>query len=75
MRTPHLRTFGLLVHGTMGHYFYGFLDPKLPGTKPATVATKVLIDQMLWNPVFGLLFFGYLNVAEDKLFADYAHNI
>ena len=37
MRTIRLGSFGFLVHGTTGHYFYGFLDSKLPGTKPQTV--------------------------------------
>ena len=66
MRTLRLGSFGFLVHGTTGHYFYGFLDSKLPGTKPVTVAKKVIIDQVFWNPIFGLMFFGYLNAAEGK---------
>lgn len=41
MRTVRLGSFGFLIHGTTGHYFYGFLDSQLPGTKPITVATKV----------------------------------
>jgi len=71
MRTMRLGTFGLLLHGTTGHYFYGFLDSKLPGTKPVTVATKVAIDQVVWNPIFGCMFFGYLNACEGKSFAEY----
>lgn len=39
-------SFGALVHGPTGHYFYGMLDAKLPGTKPMTVASKVAIDQV-----------------------------
>mmetsp|Transcript_14369 Transcript_14369/g.30268 ORF Transcript_14369/g.30268 Transcript_14369/m.30268 type:complete len:189 (-) Transcript_14369:306-872(-) len=75
MRTLRLGSFGFLIHGTTGHYFYGFLDSKLPGTKPATVATKVLIDQTMWNPIFGLIFFGYLNVTEGKSLEDYKNKI
>ena len=75
MRTLRLGSFGFFVHGTTGHYFYGFLDSKLPGTKPTTVATKVLIDQTMWNPIFGLMFFGYLNVCEGKSFDDYKKKI
>jgi len=71
MRTLRLGSFGFLCHGTTGHYFYGFLDSKLPGTKPTTVATKVLIDQTMWNPIFGCMFFGYLNLVEGKTFEDY----
>jgi protein Mpv17 len=75
MRTVRLGSFGFMLHGTTGHYFYGFLDSKLPGTKPVTVATKVAIDQTLWNPIFGCMFFGYLNVMEGKSFDDYTKKL
>jgi len=75
MRTIRLGSFGFLLHGTTGHFFYGFLDSKLPGTKPITVATKVAIDQTMWNPIFGLMFFGYLNLVEGKSFDDYKNKI
>lgn len=75
MRTIRLGSFGFLLHGTTGHYFYGFLDSKLPGTAPMTVATKVAIDQTIWNPIFGCMFFGYLNVMEGKSFDDYVNKI
>jgi len=70
MRTLRLGSFGFLLHGTTGHYFYGFLDGKLPGTKPITVASKVAIDQFFWNPIFGCMFFGFLNFTEGKSFGD-----
>lgn len=75
MRTIRLGSFGFLLHGTTGHYFYGFLDSRLPGTKPITVATKVAIDQTIWNPIFGLMFFGYLNFMEGKNFETYKNKI
>ena len=28
--------------------------------------TKVFIDQTIWNPIFGVMFFGYLNFTEGK---------
>jgi len=71
MRTIKFGSFGMLLHGTTGHYFYGFLDSKLPGTKPITVASKVAIDQLVWNPIFGCMFFGYLNFVEGKSLAQY----
>eukprot|EP00558_Chaetoceros_sp_UNC1202_P006454 CAMPEP_0197245608 /NCGR_PEP_ID=MMETSP1429-20130617/10343_1 /TAXON_ID=49237 /ORGANISM="Chaetoceros sp., Strain UNC1202" /LENGTH=187 /DNA_ID=CAMNT_0042706139 /DNA_START=78 /DNA_END=641 /DNA_ORIENTATION=+ len=75
MRTVRMGSFGLLLHGTTGHYFYGFLDSKMPGTKPVTVATKVAIDQFFWNPIFGLMFFGYGNLMEGKSMEDYKKKI
>jgi protein Mpv17 len=35
-----------------------------------TVATKVLIDQTIWNPVFSVMFFSYLNVTSGKSITD-----
>jgi len=75
MRTVRLGSFGLLFHGTTGHYFYGMLDSKLPGTKPVTVASKVFIDQTIWNPIFGCAFFGYLNMVEGKSWGDYTKKL
>ena len=75
MRTVRLGSFGFLLHGTTGHYFYGFLDSKLPGTAPTTVATKVAIDQTIWNPIFGCMFFGYLNLMEGKTMDEYVNKI
>merc|ERR1712238_1893 len=74
MRTVRLGSFGFLFHGSTGHYFYGMLDSKMPGTKPVTVASKVFIDQTIWNPIFGCAFFGYLNAIEGKSWSDYTKN-
>ena len=75
MRTVRLGSFGFLIHGTTGHYFYGFLDSKLPGTAPMTVASKVAIDQTIWNPIFGCMFFGYLSAMEGKTFQQYTDKL
>ena len=56
-RLFRLSTFGLLVHGTTSHWFYGMLDGKIPGTSAKVVFSKVFIDQVLWNPCFGVMFF------------------
>lgn len=40
-----LASFGALVHGSTGHFFYNFLDSKMPGTNALTVVKKVFIDQ------------------------------
>jgi hypothetical protein len=45
-RLLRMASFGALIHGPSGHYFYGFLDSKIPGTAALTVATKVFIDQV-----------------------------
>jgi len=64
VRLIRLASFGLLMHGPIGHFFYGFLDEKMPGTAGMTVALKVLIDQVLWAPIFTVLFFTYIGLAS-----------
>jgi protein Mpv17 len=63
-RLARMASFGLLVHGPTGHFFYGWLDNKIKSNGAAAVASKVFIDQVLWNPIFGTLFFGYMGAAE-----------
>lgn len=46
VRLMKLASFGALVHGSTGHFFYNFLDSKIPGTAALTVAKKVFIDQV-----------------------------
>lgn len=75
MRTLRLGSFGFLVHGTGGHYFYGWLDRTMPGTAATTVVKKVVIDQTMVNPVFGCIFFGYLNFTEGKSWDQYVEKI
>ncbi len=70
MRTVRLGSFGFLVHGPTGHFFYSWLDKQIPGTAMKTVATKVAIDQLIWNPIFGVMFFSYLGAAEGKSLPD-----
>jgi protein Mpv17 len=65
-RLFRLASFGFLIHGSTSHYFYGFLDGKIPGTTAPVVASKVFIDQVLWNPIFGIMFFSYVAALESK---------
>lgn len=65
-RTLRMGSFGALVHGPTGHWFYGMLDGMIPGATATAVASKVAIDQVLWNPCFGIMFFSYLGLTEGK---------
>lgn len=40
-----------------------------------TVAKKVAIDQLVWNPIFGIMFFSYLGLAEGKSFTQIKEKI
>jgi len=66
MRTFKMASFGFLIHGTTSHFFYGKLDAVIPGTGGKQVASKVFIDQVLWNPIFGVMFFGYMGLFEGS---------
>merc|ERR1711933_297707 len=64
-----LSMFGFLYHGPSGHFFYNWLDRKIPGTEGKVVALKVLIDQVFWCPIFMSVFFTYLGLVHGDTFA------
>mmetsp|Transcript_16263 Transcript_16263/g.54696 ORF Transcript_16263/g.54696 Transcript_16263/m.54696 type:complete len:371 (+) Transcript_16263:80-1192(+) len=66
VRFVRFSSFGALIHGPTGHWFYGNLDSLIPGATARKVFTKVFIDQVLWNPIFGIMFFGYMAATEGK---------
>jgi hypothetical protein len=35
-------SFGALIHGPMGHLFYGVLERNVPGSSPRVVLKKVI---------------------------------
>jgi len=63
VRTLRMAAFGLLIHGPTGHWFYGKLDGAIVGTSAKVVASKVAIDQCLWNPIFGVMFLGFMGIT------------
>ena len=65
-RTFRFASFGALIHGPTGHWFYGKLDGAIPGTSVVPVFSQVAIDQVLWNPIFGIMFFGYMGLLEGR---------
>jgi protein Mpv17 len=65
-RLLQMAAFGFMIHGTTGHYFYGFLDGVIPGKGPLDVASKVAIDQILWAPIFGIMFFTFLGATAGQ---------
>mmetsp|Transcript_58497 Transcript_58497/g.143090 ORF Transcript_58497/g.143090 Transcript_58497/m.143090 type:complete len:244 (+) Transcript_58497:171-902(+) len=59
-----LSAFGFLYHGPSGHFFYDWLDGKIPGKDAKSVAIKVAIDQICWCPLFMTVFFTYLGLVN-----------
>jgi len=64
-----LSAFGFFYHGPSGHFFYNWLDSKIPGTAGKDIAMKVAIDQILWCPVFMTVFFTYLGLVNGDSLA------
>merc|ERR1719356_153661 len=64
-----LSTFGFIYHGPSGHYFYNWLDSKIPGKEAPFIALKVAIDQIMWCPIFMTIFFTYLGLVNGDTFA------
>lgn len=65
-RLARMASFGFLIHGPIGHYFYSNLDRLIVGKSATKVASKVFVDQICWAPIFTAIFFGYLGIAERK---------
>mmetsp|Transcript_911 Transcript_911/g.2497 ORF Transcript_911/g.2497 Transcript_911/m.2497 type:complete len:274 (-) Transcript_911:1458-2279(-) len=65
-RLLRMSLFGLLVHGPTGHFFYNALDRVINGTEAWKVVTKVAIDQILWAPIFTVMFFAFIGALEGK---------
>jgi len=59
-----MAAFGFFYHGPSGHFFYHWLDEKIPGKDPISVCTKIAIDQTLWCPLFMTVFFVYLGIVH-----------
>ena len=74
-RLVTLSVFGFIYHGPSGHYFYNWLDSKIPGNDAKTVATKVAIDQIIWCPLFMTVFFTYLGLVAGDSFSTISNKI
>eukprot|EP00527_Entomoneis_sp_CCMP2396_P005399 CAMPEP_0198141260 /NCGR_PEP_ID=MMETSP1443-20131203/4295_1 /TAXON_ID=186043 /ORGANISM="Entomoneis sp., Strain CCMP2396" /LENGTH=224 /DNA_ID=CAMNT_0043803957 /DNA_START=111 /DNA_END=782 /DNA_ORIENTATION=+ len=61
-----LSTFGFIYYGPSGHYFYNFLDSRITGKTGGVVFLKIAIDQLLWSPLFLVVFFSYLGCTNGN---------
>ncbi|XP_039283689.1 mpv17-like protein 2 [Nilaparvata lugens] len=62
-RTSYMATSGLTV-GVVCHYWYMFLDSKLPERTIKVVAKKVVVDQLVFSPICISVFFVTLGLLE-----------
>jgi protein Mpv17 len=63
-RLFRMMSFGFLIHGSTGHYWYQFLDQMIKGTGVREVVSKVALDQLLWAPIFTAIFLGYTSLLS-----------
>lgn len=72
MRTRNLAASGVTV-GFTCHWWYIFLDNKLPGRAVSIVLKKVVVDQLLFSPFMWMVFFATLGVLEKTSAKDLMH--
>lgn len=64
-RTSHMAISGVTV-GVICHYWYLFLDARMPGRQIKNVIQKVALDQLICSPVYISAFFVTLGILEEK---------
>lgn len=64
-RTKNMALTGLPV-GVLCHFWYNFLDQRMPGRTLRRVVQKVVIDQILFSPICISVFFITLGVLEHS---------
>ncbi|XP_034941602.1 mpv17-like protein 2 [Chelonus insularis] len=64
-RTCHMALSGMTV-GIICHYWYQFLDARLPGKTISIVLKKTVIDQLVCSPLYIGMFFITLGILENK---------
>lgn len=64
-RTARMALMGFAL-GPLNHFWYVFLDKRLPGTALKTVAKKVLCDQLFMAPLCFSVFYPTMGLLEGK---------
>lgn len=73
-RTLNMSITGITV-GTFCHYWYKFLDRRIPGHTISTVFKKILVDQFVGSPVNIFIFFGTLAILERMTLKDFVEDL
>lgn len=74
IRTRNMSISGCTV-GILCHYWYNYLDAKLPGRTISIVAKKVLVDQVICSPITISVFFLTLALLENKSFSEFLQEV
>ncbi|XP_030852306.1 mpv17-like protein 2 isoform X2 [Strongylocentrotus purpuratus] len=68
-RTGCMFAIGIAL-GPFNHYWYVYLDRFLPGIAASTVATKIVLDEIIASPVLTISFLVGLGLCEGKPLSD-----
>eukprot|EP00128_Syssomonas_multiformis_P014585 Colp12_sorted_trinity150504_noHs@5886 len=75
-RTARMGVVGLAVMGPINHYWYLWLDRRVPVAKTAkTLAQKVFFDQTLYAPVATTVFYTAMGLTEGRAIGEVATEI
>lgn len=66
-RSMVLASFGFFFHGPAGHVVYDNLDKVIDGKGPREIAAKIMVDQVLWCPIFMICYFTYIGFANGEM--------
>lgn len=67
MRTARLTLFGIVMDGPVGHWWYMLLDKHVMPDDPKSVKaiiSKMVLDQLIWAPMFSCVFFTFVRTLE-----------
>ncbi|XP_031826199.1 mpv17-like protein 2 isoform X2 [Nomia melanderi] len=73
-RTKNMAISGMSV-GIICHYWYKYLDVKLPGRTIDIVLKKVVIDQLICSPLYITMFFLTLAILEKNSWSELKNEI
>jgi len=73
-RTVSMFSFGFMFAGPFFHYWYTFLDSKLPGINLKTLGKKICLDQIFCAPIVYGSFFPFIGVMKGQSFQEIEQN-
>ncbi|XP_078042616.1 mpv17-like protein 2 isoform X2 [Augochlora pura] len=73
-RTRNMAASGMSV-GVICHYWYKYLDARLPGRTISTVLKKVVVDQLICSPLCISMFFITLGILEKSSWSELKNEI
>lgn len=73
-RTRNMAASGMAV-GIVCHYWYKFLDARLPGRTVNVVLKKVVIDQLVCSPLCITMFFLSLAILERSSWSEFKNEV